>query len=1209
MPPRLNTKMLRMALVENNADPADAIQTAYEWQTGGGSALYAFSSNGAVFHDEAERSKLVQEVDQCMAYVQGNTKAIDNGEYPEYAEDADDAKAEGITTSAYQLKRLQNLKDIASQAPVVKEASLKSGKKTAAAPWTPNDIHGTKDHAKHDLTLFLENTWEMQGQKRTIVDNLVKKMEKGLYDPNLAWRLWLYWVEAGAMRYAKEQGGVWFQLFPLDLRREVAKELAKDEEAEIQAMADKKKVAGASDEATVMPEPRHGQEPTGAPIAPGADSPAPGGSPHATTMASAKPVVADWKTDTLRAFMLLARQYRRQLKQVLDAKGAPALQQVLVQKVPGSENVAPQLTPAFIQWLDGQADDNTFTAMVEGVFNKRASWSSEEALHLASGYLRLAGFAPAEINSKTGNHVDVVGLNVNPHVLKHTAKLASSYGLKVRLVAAPVMPSAAGNHAGPANPTDPTGAPAAGTPAPAAAPAAAPANPVHYFGSPAPATAQAPVPTMAPPAPVPPVPAPGAPPVQAPLGAGPNPAPGATATPPPVPGQPIQAADYNGMGTQPGTYPEPERHEPSEICRNVSVPPVVSPTEAATKTATGPLFYASLYRRENGKEMPPVTTRRSTSREGVMNTVERWKAEFLPDAQVYHGTEVSFIGEVMGDTAEFTTWTLNGQDWTEKQNGPAKAASKTAIGPWGGQGYAIRQQQLYGHPLQQNHSAFVKGYLDAALWSSTGDDGQPLDRKFSVRDFSPEALQAARSECAAFESQAGPMLEHMDDHLAGHNFWLNRNGHGSGFWDEDRIPAQVREPLSQLCHQFGETDLYVGDDGKLHFSNQHKFASKFAADGSLIGHIAEIESMLTAVQEIADKVVATGRLTGMDGIVSSTERLNVKVYEAMLAARTAKGEAQGAPAAPGKDEPEDEPTNQPGVALVKITAGDHGDPMDFKGTPTTMHMLGDEEESTATCPACGGEGGSMGSLGAKEHFRCKGCGIDFSRNKTASTRPLVIKDGDSYWGAGAFGPKRQAMRFDNPTEARSMLTYLKRASARIVRLKLAVDGDLTNESSPEVQAAGAAGASNEIQSQGGPPVQTRVDQDGAVSIHNIANPAAPGMSSGDAARGGIANPLVPGYPGSIPGHEVEGNQITATKKQAEEHIAGPSGTDGDTTDAAIDFINANAKDMEDYSVQQLREALTQAGFTQQVATDAISDLLGNDALLALGEPVKGFLGA
>lgn len=39
-------------------------------------------------------------------------------------------------------------------------------------------------------------------------------------------------------------------------------------------------------------------------------------------------------------------------------------------------------------------------------------------------------------------------------------------------------------------------------------------------------------------------------------------------------------------------------------------------------------------------------------------------------------------------------------------------------------------------------------------------------------------------------------------------------------------------------------------------------------------------------------------------------------------------------------------------------------------------------DAPASCPACGGEGASMGSLGNREHMRCRQCGLDFSHDNT-----------------------------------------------------------------------------------------------------------------------------------------------------------------------------------------------------------------------------------
>lgn len=48
----------------------------------------------------------------------------------------------------------------------------------------------------------------------------------------------------------------------------------------------------------------------------------------------------------------------------------------------------------------------------------------------------------------------------------------------------------------------------------------------------------------------------------------------------------------------------------------------------------------------------------------------------------------------------------------------------------------------------------------------------------------------------------------------GYDFVLTRNGHGAGFWD--RGLGEAGDRLTAAAHSYGESGLYVGDDGRLH---------------------------------------------------------------------------------------------------------------------------------------------------------------------------------------------------------------------------------------------------------------------------------------------------------------------------------------------------------------------------------------------------------
>ncbi len=119
----------------------------------------------------------------------------------------------------------------------------------------------------------------------------------------------------------------------------------------------------------------------------------------------------------------------------------------------------------------------------------------------------------------------------------------------------------------------------------------------------------------------------------------------------------------------------------------------------------------------------------------------------------------------------------------------------------------------------QKLNSFQSGYIEAALWSSTDETdeqgGEPLDRNYTLEDIAPEALAKMLADCDAFEAQNEDLLALAGTREQnGHDFWLNRNGHGVGFWDRGYLI--VGEKLSDACKAFGEASLYVGDDNLIY---------------------------------------------------------------------------------------------------------------------------------------------------------------------------------------------------------------------------------------------------------------------------------------------------------------------------------------------------------------------------------------------------------
>ncbi len=125
---------------------------------------------------------------------------------------------------------------------------------------------------------------------------------------------------------------------------------------------------------------------------------------------------------------------------------------------------------------------------------------------------------------------------------------------------------------------------------------------------------------------------------------------------------------------------------------------------------------------------------------------------------------------------------------------------------------------------------FLASYIETALWSSTDEQGVPLDNsRYADIELANETIKRMYADCESFEKQADILIESYrqsdGDGTSGnysarreriaHDFWLTRNHHGAGFWDGD-YPEPLGKQLTDLAHSFPECDLYVGDDGKFY---------------------------------------------------------------------------------------------------------------------------------------------------------------------------------------------------------------------------------------------------------------------------------------------------------------------------------------------------------------------------------------------------------
>jgi hypothetical protein len=143
---------------------------------------------------------------------------------------------------------------------------------------------------------------------------------------------------------------------------------------------------------------------------------------------------------------------------------------------------------------------------------------------------------------------------------------------------------------------------------------------------------------------------------------------------------------------------------------------------------------------------------------------------------------------------------------------------------------------------------FTMAYILAALW--TFDDDAPSgDYETSGRfqELFPlldgDAILKMADDCARFQKENAALITQaeLSESRAGHCFWLSRNGHGSGFFDEYSISEcdkfkdvsrsrELRDDrtcqckfhacqrLQEKAREFGTVDIYTGDDQKIYQS-------------------------------------------------------------------------------------------------------------------------------------------------------------------------------------------------------------------------------------------------------------------------------------------------------------------------------------------------------------------------------------------------------
>jgi hypothetical protein len=123
-------------------------------------------------------------------------------------------------------------------------------------------------------------------------------------------------------------------------------------------------------------------------------------------------------------------------------------------------------------------------------------------------------------------------------------------------------------------------------------------------------------------------------------------------------------------------------------------------------------------------------------------------------------------------------------------------------------------------PIEHDIDAILSSYFESALWTDEDnlaeDVGEDAAKSFTVFDFSDETKAKSKEDITKFMEKAGQYLNDVTDEMIGHDFWLTRNHHGAGFWDRKEIDYEIGDKISEICHEFRELHVIVGDDKKLY---------------------------------------------------------------------------------------------------------------------------------------------------------------------------------------------------------------------------------------------------------------------------------------------------------------------------------------------------------------------------------------------------------
>ena len=105
--------------------------------------------------------------------------------------------------------------------------------------------------------------------------------------------------------------------------------------------------------------------------------------------------------------------------------------------------------------------------------------------------------------------------------------------------------------------------------------------------------------------------------------------------------------------------------------------------------------------------------------------------------------------------------------------------------------------------LTKKEEIFVTCYFATIDFTETGDTDQPPHGA----DLDDDFIREQTVDCLSFYSRISCYINDDKIEQAAHDFWLSRNGHGTGFWDREEIYGEyLAKMLNDRAVGYGEVD-------------------------------------------------------------------------------------------------------------------------------------------------------------------------------------------------------------------------------------------------------------------------------------------------------------------------------------------------------------------------------------------------------------------